>query len=53
MGRTARLVAVRQHPQGAVMSSLLANLYLNPLDQELAWRGWALLRQRDKRLDMS
>ena len=34
-------------PQGAVISPLLANLYLNPLDHELERRGWALVRYAD------
>jgi RNA-directed DNA polymerase len=37
----------RGTPQGAVISPLLANLYLNPLDHELARRGWALVRYAD------
>ena len=31
-------------PQGAVISPLLANLYLNPLDHAVARRGWAMVR---------
>jgi RNA-directed DNA polymerase len=34
----------RGTPQGAVISPVLANLYLNPLDHEMARRGWALVR---------
>ncbi len=34
-------------PQGAVISPLLANLYLNPLDHEMEQRGWALVRYAD------
>jgi RNA-directed DNA polymerase len=34
-------------PQGAVISPLLANLYLNPLDHELERRGWKLVRYAD------
>ena len=34
-------------PQGAVISPLLANLYLNPLDQEMARRGWEMVRYAD------
>ncbi|MBU6399738.1 MAG: group II intron reverse transcriptase/maturase, partial [Verrucomicrobia bacterium] len=37
----------RGTPQGAVISPLLANLYLNPLDQELERRGWKLVRYAD------
>jgi RNA-directed DNA polymerase len=34
-------------PQGAVISPLLANLYLNPLDHLLAESGYALVRYAD------
>jgi RNA-directed DNA polymerase len=34
-------------PQGAVISPLLANLYLNPLDHDVAGRGWAMVRYAD------
>jgi RNA-directed DNA polymerase len=34
-------------PQGAVISPLLANLYLNPLDHRLADTGFALVRYAD------
>lgn len=34
-------------PQGAVISPLLANVYLNPLDQELKRRGWQQVRYAD------
>jgi RNA-directed DNA polymerase len=34
-------------PQGAVISPLLANLYLNPLDHEMARRGWQMVRYAD------
>ena len=37
----------RGTPQGAVISPLLANLYLNPLDHEMARRGWAMVRYAD------
>lgn len=37
----------RGTPQGAVISPMLANLYLNPLDHELERRGWALVRYAD------
>jgi RNA-directed DNA polymerase len=37
----------RGTPQGAVISPLLANLYLNPLDHEMARRGWKLVRYAD------
>jgi RNA-directed DNA polymerase len=34
-------------PQGAVISPLLANLYLNPLDHAVAGQGWELVRYAD------
>ena len=34
-------------PQGAVISPLLANIYLDPLDHLLAERGWELVRYAD------
>ncbi len=34
-------------PQGAVISPLLANIYLNPLDHEMARRGWEMVRYAD------
>jgi RNA-directed DNA polymerase len=34
-------------PQGAVISPLLANIYLNPLDQQLAERGIEMVRYAD------
>jgi RNA-directed DNA polymerase len=37
----------RGTPQGAVISPLLANLYLKPLDHQMARRGWALVRYAD------
>lgn len=37
----------RGTPQGAVISPLLANLYLNPLDHELERRGRKLVRYAD------
>lgn len=37
----------RGTPQGAVISPTLANLYLNPLDHEMARRGWAMVRYAD------
>jgi RNA-directed DNA polymerase len=37
----------RGTPQGAVISPMLANLYLNPLDHEMEQRGWAMVRYAD------
>jgi len=34
-------------PQGAVISPLLANLYLHPVDQALAEAGWEVVRYAD------
>lgn len=34
-------------PQGAVISPLLANLYLNPLDHLMAQNGWEMVRYAD------
>jgi RNA-directed DNA polymerase len=34
-------------PQGAVISPLLANLYLNPLDHLMARKGWEMVRFAD------
>ena len=34
-------------PQGAVISPLLANIYLDPLDQQMAGRGRAMIRYAD------
>ena len=34
-------------PQGAVISPLLANIYLNPLDHRMAQRGWDMVRYAD------
>jgi RNA-directed DNA polymerase len=34
-------------PQGAVLSPLLSNIYLNPLDHQLASQGFAMVRYAD------
>jgi len=34
-------------PQGAVISPLLANVYLDPLDHQMAQRGYAMVRYAD------
>ena len=37
----------RGTPQGAVISPLLANLYLNPLDHQMAGQGYEMVRYAD------
>jgi RNA-directed DNA polymerase len=37
----------RGTPQGAVISPMLANLYLTPLDRQMAEQGWAMVRYAD------
>jgi len=37
----------RGTPQGGVISPLLANLYLNPLDQQMEQTGWEMVRYAD------
>ncbi len=37
----------RGTPQGAVISPLLANLYLSPLDHQMEKAGWAMVRYAD------
>jgi RNA-directed DNA polymerase len=34
-------------PQGAVLSPLLSNIYLNPLDHQMAKQGWQMVRYAD------
>lgn len=34
-------------PQGAVLSPLLSNIYLNPLDHLMAWSGYEMVRYAD------
>jgi RNA-directed DNA polymerase len=34
-------------PQGAVISPLMANIYLNPLDHQMAATGWDMVRYAD------
>lgn len=38
---------VKGTPQGAVISPLLANLYLDPLDKLMEARGWMMIRYAD------
>ena len=37
----------RGTPQGGVISPLMANLYLNPLDHQMAAAGWEMVRYAD------
>jgi RNA-directed DNA polymerase len=37
----------RGTPQGAVISPILANLYLNPLDHHMVQQGWEMVRYAD------
>jgi RNA-directed DNA polymerase len=34
-------------PQGAIISPLLANIYLNPFDHQMAGQGWEMVRYAD------
>ena len=38
----------RGTPQGGVISPLLANLYLNPLDHQMEKAGWEMVRYADE-----
>ena len=40
-------VTERGTPQGGVISPLLANIYLNPLDHQMAGRGYEMVRYAD------
>ena len=46
-GDGSRVRRVRGTPQGGPLSPLLANIYLNPLDQELERRGLSFVRYAD------
>ena len=43
----AQWTPTRGTPQGAVISPLLANLYLHPMDEHLASKGYILIRYAD------
>lgn len=47
LSETARWTPVEGSPQGAVISPLLANIYLDPLDKLMAARGFAMVRYAD------
>jgi RNA-directed DNA polymerase len=47
MGEMAGWEAESGTPQGGVISPLLANIYLNPLDWKLAQAGWEMVRYAD------
>jgi RNA-directed DNA polymerase len=42
-----RWTPIKGSPQGAVISPLLANIYLDPLDRLMAERGYAMVRYAD------
>src|SRR5258708_36786657 len=44
---TERWTPTEGTPQGAVISPLLANIYLHPLDQRMAARGYRMVRYAD------
>lgn len=47
MGTAAGWTAQEGTPQGAVLSPLLSNIYLDPLDQTMAKSGWNMVRYAD------
>ena len=47
MGETVVMLSEAGTPQGAVISPLLANIYLNPLDHAMAKRGFEMVRYAD------
>ncbi|MCX5901309.1 MAG: group II intron reverse transcriptase/maturase [Proteobacteria bacterium] len=42
-----RWTPIQGSPQGAVMSPLLSNLYLHPLDEEITGQGYRMIRYAD------
>ncbi len=47
MGETVIMLSEAGTPQGAVISPLLANIYLNPLDHLMVRRGFEMVRYAD------
>ena len=47
MGTAEGWVPEEGTPQGAVISPLLSNIYLDPLDQQMAKRGYEMIRYAD------
>ena len=47
MSETAILLSEAGTPQGAVISPLLSNIYLNPLDHQMAKKGFEMVRYAD------
>src|SRR5260370_35986201 len=46
---TERWTPTEGTPQGAVISPLLANIYLHPLDQRMAARGYRMVGPEERR----
>jgi RNA-directed DNA polymerase len=47
MATAAGWIAHEGTPQGALLSPLLSNIYLDPLDHQMASRGWNMVRYAD------